>query len=71
MHVSGRWKDVECDMLLSGAICYIPPPSEYIVLLSLDSFDQLYIVKNRLMMLFVLPQKALLSPMKWYVLRPG
>ncbi|RXN22317.1 secretory phospholipase A2 receptor-like protein [Labeo rohita] len=26
MDVNGRWKDVECDMLLSGAICYIPPP---------------------------------------------
>uniref|UniRef100_A0A672SME5 Phospholipase A2 receptor 1 n=1 Tax=Sinocyclocheilus grahami TaxID=75366 RepID=A0A672SME5_SINGR len=25
MDVNGRWKDVECDMLLSGAICYIPP----------------------------------------------
>uniref|UniRef100_A0A8C1L249 Phospholipase A2 receptor 1 n=1 Tax=Cyprinus carpio TaxID=7962 RepID=A0A8C1L249_CYPCA len=26
MDVNGRWKDVECDMLLSGAICYKPPP---------------------------------------------
>ncbi|KAK9966427.1 hypothetical protein ABG768_003538 [Culter alburnus] len=26
MDVNGRWKDAECDMLLSGAICYIPPP---------------------------------------------
>ncbi|XP_016324044.1 secretory phospholipase A2 receptor-like [Sinocyclocheilus anshuiensis] len=26
MDVNGRWKDVECDMLLSGAICYMPPP---------------------------------------------
>ncbi len=32
MDVNGRWKDVECDMLLSGAICYIPPPSESIPL---------------------------------------
>lgn len=30
MDVNGRWKDVECDMLLSGAICYKPPPSESI-----------------------------------------
>ncbi|TRY88119.1 hypothetical protein DNTS_031499 [Danionella cerebrum] len=26
MDVNGRWKDGECDMSLSGAICYIPPP---------------------------------------------
>uniref|UniRef100_A0A673NB35 Secretory phospholipase A2 receptor-like n=1 Tax=Sinocyclocheilus rhinocerous TaxID=307959 RepID=A0A673NB35_9TELE len=26
MDVNGWWKDVECDMLLSGAICYKPPP---------------------------------------------
>lgn len=31
MDVNGRWKDVECDMLLSGAICYKPPPSESIL----------------------------------------
>uniref|UniRef100_A0A673NEV6 Secretory phospholipase A2 receptor-like n=1 Tax=Sinocyclocheilus rhinocerous TaxID=307959 RepID=A0A673NEV6_9TELE len=33
MDVNGWWKDVECDMLLSGAICYKPPPSESISLL--------------------------------------
>ncbi|XP_051967030.1 secretory phospholipase A2 receptor-like [Xyrauchen texanus] len=26
MDVNGRWKEAECDMPLSGAICYIPPP---------------------------------------------
>lgn len=26
MDTNGRWRDNECDMRLSGAICYMPPP---------------------------------------------
>lgn len=30
MDVTGRWKEEECDREISGAVCYTPPPSEFI-----------------------------------------
>uniref|UniRef100_A0AAY4BW24 Phospholipase A2 receptor 1 n=1 Tax=Denticeps clupeoides TaxID=299321 RepID=A0AAY4BW24_9TELE len=31
MDVNGAWKRADCDMVLQGALCLVPPPSEFIV----------------------------------------